>query len=177
MTEPKVIMKNDELEAVLQRLTWEIIEDVKTADDIALIGIRTRGVHIARRIQAILEEHFKIQIPLGILDITLYRDDLSQLASQPIVRPTELSFDVSAKRIFLVDDVLFTGRTIRAAMDQLVDFGRPRMVRLVAMIDRGWREYPIQPDYVGAKVQTGFHQIVHVRLNETDGEDTVLLLS
>ncbi len=164
------------LKKILERLTDELIEKVGKADDLAVIGIRTRGVHLAQRIKHTLEDHFKTEIPFGMLDITLYRDDLSQLASQPLVKPTELPFDVSKKRIILVDDVIYTGRTIRAALDQLIDFGRPRLVRLLVLINRGWREYPIQPDFVGKNIETSINQIVQVRLEELDGEDAVLLL-
>ncbi|MCD6385059.1 bifunctional pyr operon transcriptional regulator/uracil phosphoribosyltransferase PyrR [Candidatus Sumerlaeota bacterium] len=161
----------------IQSLSQQLIEHFQSADELVIIGIRTRGVHLAHRFQNLLSAHFGKEIPVGTLDITLYRDDLSQLASQPIVMPTELPFDVSGKKIILVDDVIFTGRTVRAAIDQLIDFGRPEVIRLAVIIDRGWREYPIQPDFVGKVVETLHNQIVLVHLKEIDGEDNVLLVS
>lgn len=173
----KIIMDETELNQTIHSLSQQLIEHFQTAEDLVIIGIRTRGVHLAHRFKEILSAHFGKEIPLGILDITLYRDDLSQLASQPIVMPSELPFDVSGKKIILVDDVLYTGRTVRAAIDQLIDFGRPAVIRLVVIIDRGWREYPIQPDFVGKVVETKRNQIVLVHLKEIDGEDNVLLVS
>ena len=172
-----VLMDERELEKTLTDLSQHLIAHFKSADELVIIGIRTRGVPLAHRLQKKLSDNFKTVIPSGILDITLYRDDLSQLASQPIVEPTHLPFDVSLKKVILVDDVLFTGRTIRAALDQLIDFGRPLVVRLVALVDRGWREYPIQPDFVGKKIETSLNQIVQVRLKEIDGEDSVCLVT
>lgn len=172
-----VLMDAKDLEKSLSDLARQLIEYFKSPEDLVIIGIRTRGVNLAQRLQKKLSNHFKKPIPSGILDITLYRDDLSQLASQPIVEPTHLPFDVSLKKVILVDDVLFTGRTIRAALDQLVDFGRPVVVRLVVLVDRGWREYPIQPDFVGMKIETSLNQIVQVRLTEIDGEDSVSLVT
>lgn len=169
-------MDDKELEQTLKDLTEQVVRHFDSPEDLAIVGIRTRGVTLAQRLRNLLSAHYKQEIPLGILDITLYRDDLSQLASQPLVEPTELPFDVSGKKIILVDDVIFTARTVRAALDQLIDFGRPQLVRLLVIIDRGWREYPIAPDFVGKKIETALNQTVQVRLKEIDGEDAVLII-
>lgn len=169
-------MTEQELEQVLQELCQQIVQQFESPEDLVIIGIRTRGVTLAQRLQRLLSARYRAEIPLGTLDITLYRDDLSQLASQPLVQATDLPFDVSGKKIILVDDVLFTGRTVRAALDQLVDFGRPGVVRLLVIIDRGWREYPIQPDFVGKKIETALNENVQVRLKEIDGEDGVYIV-
>lgn len=169
-------MTGQELEQVLQELCQQIVQQFESPEDLVIIGIRTRGVTLAQRLQRLLSARYRTKIPLGTLDITLYRDDLSQLASQPLVQETDLPFDVSGKKIILVDDVLFTGRTVRAALDQLVDFGRPGVVRLMVIIDRGWREYPIQPDFVGKKMETALNENVQVRLKEIDGEDGVYIV-
>jgi len=144
-------------------------------ENLALVGIRRRGVELAARLQNILQKKTAI-IPLGILDITLYRDDLSAVAKQPVVRETQIQFDLDGKDILLVDDVLFTGRTIRAALSELVDFGRPRSIKLLTLIDRGHRELPIQPDFTGKDIRTEKNQSIEVRLKELDGEDKVLLI-
>lgn len=174
--EARRLMTEQELEQVLQELCQQIVQQFESPEDLVIIGIRTRGVTLAQRLQRLLSARYRAEIPLGTLDITLYRDDLSQLASQPLVQATDLPFDVSGKKIILVDDVLFTGRTVRAALDQLVDFGRPGVVRLLVIIDRGWREYPIQPDFVGKKIETALNENVQVRLKEIDGEDGVYIV-
>ncbi len=174
--EARRLMTGQELEQVLQELCQQIVQQFESPEDLVIIGIRTRGVTLAQRLQRLLSARYRTKIPLGTLDITLYRDDLSQLASQPLVQETDLPFDVSGKKIILVDDVLFTGRTVRAALDQLVDFGRPGVVRLMVIIDRGWREYPIQPDFVGKKMETALNENVQVRLKEIDGEDGVYIV-
>lgn len=174
--EARRLMTEQELEQVLQELCQQIVQQFESPEDLVIIGIRTRGVTLAQRLQRLLSARYRTEIPLGTLDITLYRDDLSQLASQPLVQATDLPFDVSGKKIILVDDVLFTGRTVRAALDQLVDFGRPGVVRLLVIIDRGWREYPIQPDFVGKKIETALNENVQVRLKEIDGEDGVYIV-
>jgi len=143
--------------------------------NLALVGIRRRGVELAARLRDILQK-MAFEIPLGILDITLYRDDLSAVAKQPVVRETQIQFDLDGKDILLVDDVLFTGRTIRAALSELVDFGRPKSIKLLALVDRGHRELPIQPDFTGEFIQTESNQSIEVRLKEVDGEDKIMLV-
>jgi len=145
--------------------------------DLAIVGIRMRGAHIADRIAVLLKSKYKAEVPLGILDITLYRDDLTTISAQPIVRSTEIGFDLTDRKIVLVDDVLYTGRTIRAAMDELVDFGRPRNIQLAVLVDRGLRELPIQADYSGVSISTTHRQIVEVRMKESDGRDEVVVNS
>ncbi len=171
--EKAVVMGENEIGRTLVRIAHEIVEKNKGVADLALIGIRTRGVFLAKRLA---QEIFKIEkkeIPVGTLDITLYRDDLSLVARQPLVLKTEIPFDVSRKKIVLVDDVLYTGRTIRAAMDAIVDLGRPQVIQLAVLIDRGHRELPIRADYTGKNIPTSKKEIVKVRLNEVDGEDKV----
>jgi pyrimidine operon attenuation protein/uracil phosphoribosyltransferase len=172
----KVLLTAQQIDAAINDMTAKIRASFKDAADLVIIGIRIRGETLAARLQKRLEKLYGCKIPLGILDITLYRDDFSTLSSQPVVHETELPFDVTGKKIILVDDVIFTGRTIRAALDQIIDFGRPKLVRLVVLVDRGWREYPIQPDFVGLKVDISADEIVQVRLNEIDGEEKVLLV-
>ena len=171
--EETVVMAENEIRRTLIRIAHEIVEKNKGVDNLALIGIRTRGVFLAKRLA---QEIFKIEkkeIPVGTLDITLYRDDLSLIARQPLVLKTEIPFDVSRKKIVLIDDVLYTGRTIRAAMDAIVDLGRPQVIQLVVLIDRGHREFPIRADYIGKNIPTSKKEIVKVRLKEVDGEDKV----
>jgi len=168
-----VVMGENEIRRTLVRIAHEIVEKNKGVSNLALIGIRTRGVFLAKRLA---QEIFKIEkkeIPVGTLDITLYRDDLSLVARQPLVLKTEIPFDVSQKKIVLIDDVLYTGRTIRAAMDAIVDLGRPQVIQLAVLIDRGHRELPIRADFIGKNIPTSKKEIVKVRLNEVDGEDKV----
>lgn len=160
----------------LEKLAGSISDELGNDENFVLIGIRTRGVILAERLQQSIKQITKRTVTIGILDITLYRDDLSTLAKNPIVRATTLPFDVDDKKIVLVDDVIYTGRTIRAGLDQIVDFGRPALVKLAVLIDRGLREYPIQPDFVGMKVETTPKQIVQVRLSEIDGDEKVILM-
>src|SRR5712672_98304 len=173
-----VVMDADRIARTLTRIAHEILERNKGVDDLALIGVRTRGVHIARRLGKILKEISGDDVPTGALDITLYRDDLMRHAvgPQPLVRRTEIPFSIDDKLILLVDDVLYTGRTIRAALDALIDFGRPRAIQLVVLIDRGHRELPIKADYVGKNLPTSPSQSVQVRLTEIDGRDEVEIL-
>jgi pyrimidine operon attenuation protein/uracil phosphoribosyltransferase len=145
----------------------------KDACDIALIGIHRRGVPLAKRLQTMLQKHIK-NIPLGTLDITLYRDDLNAVGPAPIVKGTDIKFDLTGRNIILVDDVLFTGRTIRAALDEIMDFGRPKSVQLAVLIDRGHRELPIQADYVGQVIKTKLSDIINVRIKEIDGADDII---
>jgi pyrimidine operon attenuation protein/uracil phosphoribosyltransferase len=162
----------------LVRIAHEILERNKGTQHLALIGIRTGGAHLARRIQSEIQTIEKSEIPLGVVDITLYRDDLSELGPQAKVRETEIPFDITEKKVVLVDDVLYTGRTIRAALDALIDFGRPRSIQLAVLVDRGHRELPIKPDYVGKNVPTSSFERVEVRLTE-DGQsnDELVILS
>jgi len=171
------IMDQDAIARTLTRMAHEIIEQHKSIDDVCLIGIRTRGVPMAQRLQVLVEQFSGHKLPLGILDITLYRDDLTMIDTHPVVRPTHLDFDLNNKQVILVDDVLFTGRTIRAAMDALVDWGRPLKIELAVLIDRGHRELPVRADYVGKNVPTSLDQKIAVKFFESDGADEVLLLS
>jgi pyrimidine operon attenuation protein/uracil phosphoribosyltransferase len=159
----------------LARIAHEILERNHAAEELALVGIRTRGVPIAKRISTIVGEISRLEIPTGALDITLYRDDLMRHAvgAQPVVRSTDIPFSIDDRPILLVDDVLYTGRTIRAALDALIEFGRPRTIQLVVLVDRGHRELPIKADYVGKNLPTSSSQSVQVHLTEIDGRDEV----
>jgi pyrimidine operon attenuation protein/uracil phosphoribosyltransferase len=168
-------MDSQKIDRTLTRIAHEIIEKNKGIQDLVIIGIRTRGVHLARRIASKIEEIEKVPIQVGVLDITLYRDDFMTIGTQPILRKTEISFPITGKRIILVDDVLFTGRTIRAALDGLIDFGRPKMIQLAVLIDRGHRELPIRADYVGKNVPTSVNETVQVLVKEEDKEDAVVI--
>ena len=165
------VMDADRMSRALTRIAHEILERNRGLDDLALVGIRTRGVPIARRIARALKEINGDDVPTGALDITLYRDDLMRHAvgPQPVVRRTEIPFSIDDRKILLVDDVLYTGRTIRAALDALIDFGRPRAIQLIVLVDRGHRELPIKADYVGKNIPTAPTQTVRVSLAETDG--------
>ena len=163
----------------LTRIAHEILERNRGLDELALVGIRTRGVPIARRLARALHEINGDDVPTGALDITLYRDDLMRHAvgPQPVIRRTEIPFSIDDRKILLVDDVLYTGRTIRAALDALIDFGRPRAIQLVVLVDRGHRELPIKADYVGKNLPTSLKESVQVRLLEIDGVDEVVIES
>jgi pyrimidine operon attenuation protein/uracil phosphoribosyltransferase len=164
------------IQRALVRIAHEILERNKGTAELALVGIRSRGIHIAKRIQrAIAEIEGSANIPFGVVDITLYRDDLDRGLQNPVVQGTDIPFPVGGKRILLVDDVLFTGRTIRAAMDALVDFGRPQSIQLAVLVDRGHRELPIRADYVGKNLPTSRREQVQVRLAEADGVDEVVI--
>ncbi len=167
------IMTADEIRRAVIRISHEIVEKQAGTVGLALVGIQRRGVPLARRIAAAIEEHEATTIPVGALDITFYRDDLSLIAQSPVVKGTELPFDLNGATVVLVDDVLYTGRTIRAAMDALVDFGRPRAIRLAVLVDRGHRELPIRADHVGKNVPTSREEIVKVHLAEIDAIDEV----
>ena len=160
----------------ITRIAHEILEKNKGTEDLVLIGIRTRGVPLAERLAAKIEEIEGVKLPTGILDITLYRDDLSTVAQQPIVHRTEIPFDITGKKVVLVDDVLYTGRTVRAALDALIDLGRPLQIQLAIMIDRGHRELPIRADFVGKNLPTSKTEVVDVNFKEIDEKDAVLLL-
>ena len=172
-----VVMDADRISRTLARIAHEILERNKGVEDLALVGIRRRGVPIARRLARSLKEITGDDVPTGALDITLYRDDLmrSAVGPQPVVRRTEIPFSIDDRKILLVDDVLYTGRTTRAALDALIDFGRPRVIQLIALVDRGHRELPIKADYVGKNLPTSPSQSVQVRLREIDGVDEVQL--
>lgn len=170
------LMSKVEVARALTRIAHEIIERNKGADKLVLIGIHTRGVPIAERLAGLIGEFEGVRPPLGKLDITLYRDDLSEIALQPVVKKTEVPFDVHGVRIVLCDDVLYTGRTARAALDALIDMGRPAVIQLAVLIDRGHRELPIRADYVGKNVPTSRQEIIKVKLQEVDGDDGVDLL-
>jgi pyrimidine operon attenuation protein/uracil phosphoribosyltransferase len=159
------------------RIGHEIVERNRGTDNVALVGIRTRGVVIAQRLAQVLEQITHAPVRTGALDITLYRDDLMRHAvgPQPLVRKTEIPFSIDDQKILLVDDVLYTGRTIRAALDALIDFGRPKEIQLIVLVDRGHRELPIKADYVGKNVPTSIKENVHVRLTEIDGTDEVVV--
>jgi pyrimidine operon attenuation protein / uracil phosphoribosyltransferase len=174
---PSVVMDADRIGRTLTRIAHEIVERNKGVDDLALVGVRTRGVHIARRLARSLKEITGDSVPTGALDITLYRDDLMRqpVGPQPLVRRTEIPFSIDNRKILLVDDVLYTGRTVRAALDALIDFGRPAAIQLVVLVDRGHRELPIKADYVGKNLPTASDESVQVRLQESDGQDEVML--
>ena len=169
-------MSATEIERTLVRLAHEIVEKNNGAEDLALVGIRRRGVPLAQRLGKIVDRIEKTQIPLGTLDITLYRDDLSTLGAKPVVQKSDLGFSVTGKNIILVDDVLYTGRTTRAAMDALFRLGRPKRVQLAVLIDRGHRELPLEAGYVGRNVQTTANEIIEVKLREVDDVDKVLVV-
>lgn len=169
------IMDAQKIDRVLTRIAHEVLEKNKSVENLAVIGIRTRGVPIAKRLAEKIRDIEGKEVNVGILDINLYRDDMSMISDHPVLRKTEIPFQVDDKKIILVDDVLFTGRTIRAALDALIDLGRPRLIQLAVLIDRGHRELPIRADYVGKNVPTSLQETVEVRLEEIDGSDEVLI--
>jgi len=175
-TKGKLLMTAEEMDLVLARISAEIVEKLGPQDEFAIIGIRRRGVDLAQRLRGKLEAILKRPIPIGILDITLYRDDLTTISNRPMLRETLIDFDINNLSLVLVDDVLYTGRTIRAALDGIVDLGRPKRVQLAVLIDRGLRELPIQADYVGKHIQTAEDETVEVRMDEEDQEERVVLL-
>ena len=172
-----VLLSADDVRRAISRIAHEIVERDQGPSRLYLVGIRSRGDALASRLRAAILQNEGVEVPLGALDITLYRDDLTRIGHAPIVRTTELPLPVDDRVVVLVDDVLFTGRTIRAAMDALVDYGRPRAIRLAVLVDRGHRELPIRADYVGKNIPTSLRETVHVLLAETDGRDAVLLVS
>jgi len=167
------IMTVDEIRRAIVRISHELVEKQAGTEGLVLVGIQRRGVPLAHRIAAAVEDHEGVTLPVGALDITFYRDDLSLVAQQPIVKGTQLPVDLNDRTVVVVDDVLYTGRTVRAAMDALVDFGRPRAIRLAVLVDRGHRELPIRADHVGKNVPTSSDEVVKVALVEVDGEDAV----
>ena len=175
MMDKAEIMDQEQMRRSLIRVGHEIVEKNKGLDDVVLIGVQRRGVPMARRLQKYLMEIENREVPVGELDITLYRDDLTLKADQPIVGRTDIPFDIARKKVILVDDVLYTGRTVRAALDALMDMGRPENIQVAVMIDRGHRELPIRADYVGKNVPTSSKEVVHVKLVEVDGVDQVVI--
>jgi len=176
VVEKSQLMSATEIDRTIQRLAHEIVEKSGGTTNLALIGIRRRGAPLAQRISRAMRGIDGVDVPVGTLDITLYRDDLSMIAAQPVVQSSEIAFGVDDKDLILVDDVLYTGRTIRAAMNGLFDLGRPRRIRLCVLIDRGHRELPIEATYIGRTVQTSNTEIIEVRLNEIDREERVMLV-
>lgn len=169
------ILEGSEIDRILSRMTHEILEVHKGAENLALIGIQTRGVYLAKRVRSKIYEIEEVEVPAGVMDITMYRDDWTRISHNPIVQTTDISFSVDGKQIIVVDDVLFTGRTIRAAMDALIDFGRPDRIELLVLVDRGHRELPIQANYVGKFVETRRSETVNVLLTEHDGSDEAVI--
>jgi len=176
MQEKSKILDKDTIGRALMRIAHEILEKNKGTKDLCLVGIRNRGAYLAKRLNDCIEAIEKERVSVGILDITLYRDDLTMIASQPVVHKTEIDFDITDKNIILVDDVLYTGRTIRAAMDALMDLGRAKTIQLVVLIDRGHRELPIRADYVGKNIPTAQNETIEVRLEEADGKDEAVIV-
>ena len=172
-----LVMDADRMGRALTRISHEILERNRGLDEIALVGIRTRGVPLAQRLAVRLADLVPEQsFPVGTLDITLYRDDLSTVAPQPLLKKTEIDFDLNGRTVLLCDDVLYTGRTIRAALDGVIDLGRPRAIRLAVLIDRGHREFPIEANYVGKSVPTSNREVIQVLFEETDRADEVWIL-
>ncbi len=171
----ETILDAADIDRILTRITHKILEVHRGAENLILIGIQTRGVYLAKRLQAKIKQIEGIEIPTGDMDITLYRDDWTRISHHPVVQATDILFSVDEKQIILVDDVLFTGRTTRAAMDAVIDFGRPDRIELSVLVDRGHRELPIQADYVGKIVETRRRETINVLLAEHDGEDKVVM--
>lgn len=169
------VMDASKIKRALYRMTTEILERNRNLKNLVIVGIRTRGIYLGKRISQLIKEFEKVDIPVGVLDITLYRDDFTELETQYMVQKTEIDFSISKKDVLLIDDVLFTGRTIRAAMDGLFDLGRPQSIQLLVLIDRGHRELPIRPDYTGKVLPTSKREVVQVKLSEIDDTDEVLI--
>ena len=171
----KIVMSAEDIRRTLARIAHEIIEHNRTVDDLVLVGMHTRGVPLAKRLAASIESFEEATIPVGALDISLYRDDLTLLNRQPLIQGTDIPVSIDGKSIVLVDDVLYTGRSIRAAMDALIDLGRPQSIQLAVLIDRGHREMPIRADYVGKNMPSSRDEDIQVQLKETDGIDQVTI--
>jgi pyrimidine operon attenuation protein / uracil phosphoribosyltransferase len=176
VVEKRQLLSAQEIDRTLQRVAHEIVEQSGGAKDLVLIGVRRRGVPLSQRLAKAIKGFTGIDVPVGILDITLYRDDLSTVGPQPVVQSNDIEFTVDNRDLVVVDDVLYTGRTIRAAMNGLFDLGRPKRIRLCVLIDRGHRELPVEATFVGKNVQTTDTEIVEVRLQEIDGEERVMLV-
>ncbi|MBM7867575.1 bifunctional pyr operon transcriptional regulator/uracil phosphoribosyltransferase PyrR [Heliobacterium gestii] len=168
-----LLMDDDAIRRAITRIAHEILEKNEGIENLALVGIRRRGVPLAKRLQEKIQEIEGSTVPFGALDITLYRDDLTTLDVQPVIHKTEVPFSLNGKKVVLVDDVLYTGRTVRAALDALIDIGRPQVIQLAVLIDRGHKELPIRADYVGKNVPTSKREVISVRVMEVDGEDGV----
>ncbi len=173
----KLVLDAPSIERSVVRMAHEILEKNKGTEGLVLVGIQTRGVILAKRLQKALQDIAKAEPPLGILDINLYRDDLTRVSEQPVIHKTEINFDLDGKIVVLVDDVLYTGRTVRCAFDALIDFGRPKKIELAVLIDRGHRELPIRADFVGKNIPTNEDEIVHVHFKETDQREEVVVAS
>ena len=176
MKEKTRILDAETISRSLMRIAHQILEHNHGSQDLVIVGILRRGACLARRLAEGIRKIDNKEIPVGILDITLYRDDLTLLTASPVVRKTEISFDIQDKNIILVDDVLYTGRTVRCALSELIDFGRPKTIQLAVLIDRGHRELPIRADYVGKNIPTSQDEVIEVRLSEIDGKDEVVLV-
>lgn len=176
MREKATIMDSRQMDRALSRIAHEIVERNQGTENLLLVGIRSRGVPLASTLQDKIREFEGVEVLAGSVDITLYRDDLSQIAPNPVVQATELPFEIDGKVVVLVDDVLFTGRTIRAALDAIIDYGRPRAIQLAVLIDRGHRELPIRADFVGKNVPTSITEVIKVQCRDIDGEDNVLMM-
>jgi pyrimidine operon attenuation protein/uracil phosphoribosyltransferase len=176
MKDKAKIMDKEAITRAVTRIAHEILEKNKGTQGLCLIGIRNRGAYLAKRLSENIEKIEQAKPLVGALDITLYRDDLTLIGAQPLVRKTEIDFDIQDKNVVLVDDVLYTGRTIRAALDALIDFGRPKSIQLAVLVDRGHRELPIRADYVGKNIPTAQNETVEVRLEEADGADEVVIV-
>ena len=176
MKEKAKLLDQDGIRRSLTRIGHEIVEKNKGVEDLIIVGIRRRGVPLAERLAEIISQIEGTKLPVGKLDITLYRDDLTVLSDQPVVRATEIPVDVTGKKIILVDDVLYTGRTVRAALDAIMDLGRPKSIQLAVLVDRGHRELPIRADYIGKNVPTSRRESIEVMLQETDGEERILIV-
>jgi pyrimidine operon attenuation protein/uracil phosphoribosyltransferase len=168
-------MEAQEIAGSLEKLADEMVDQAMDRNNLVLVGIHTGGVHLAKRLQNIISQRFQLPVPVGTLDITLYRDDWTRLHNQPVVRSTDLRFPIEDKEVVLIDDVLFTGRTIRAALDALIDYGRPRRVQVAVLVDRGHRELPICGQFIGVQVSTTLDEKVNVHLDEKDGFDQVVV--
>ncbi len=171
-----LIMDAKAVERALIRISHEMLEKNRGAENMAVIGIQNRGAYLAERVAELIEKIEQVKVPVGLMDITLYRDDVQTKLEQPVVHKTEIMFDVKDKVIILVDDVLFTGRTVRAALDQIIDFGRPKSIQLAVLVDRGHRELPIRADYVGKNIPTAKEDRVQVKIKEVDDEDSVSVI-
>ena len=176
MKEKAKILDEEAIVRSLTRIAHEIVEHNHGTNDLVVVGIRTRGAYLAQRLADCIKKIDSKDLPVGALDITLYRDDLTLLSSQPVVHKTEINFDLQDKTVILVDDVLYTGRTVRCALSELIDFGRPKSIQLAVLVDRGHRELPIRADYAGKNIPTSKSETVEVRLKETDGKDEVVII-
>jgi len=170
----KIIANQTDMLRSLDRMAHQILENYSDTSNLCLIGIKTRGVYLANRLQERIKKFAGITLPVGVLDITWYRDDLSKVAEDPQIKPSSVGFDIQGKNLIVVDDVLYTGRTVRSALDAITDLGRPRKVELLVMVDRGHREIPVKADYIGREVITGDDDIIHVHLVEKDGDDCIV---